>query len=252
MPKHLASLGAGGPGFTPTQLSGLALWLKADSLGLSDGTAVSSWTDSSGNGRNAGQATGTKQPLCKTGIVNGLPVVRFDATDCLTTSAIDFTGTSGLTVFAVTANIPSGTDRVIVESSASFSANAGSFILYRDTSNKVQVDHRGNVGNGFCVGTTNITSTATVLTGWYDFTQAVNAENQLYVNGTAEGTKSGGANNTGAFGNHVLNIGARNDGALIPLNGDIAEIILYNSVLSNASRQLVERYLGAKYGITVA
>ena len=38
--------------FSPTDLSGLLGWWKADALGLSDGATVTSWTDSSGNARH--------------------------------------------------------------------------------------------------------------------------------------------------------------------------------------------------------
>lgn len=66
--------------FSPDQVAGLALWLKADA-GTSttvDGAAVSQWDDQSGNARHVTQATGANQPVYKTAIVNGKPVVRFD------------------------------------------------------------------------------------------------------------------------------------------------------------------------------
>lgn len=58
------------------------VWLKADAIpGLADGAAIASWPDSSGNGNDAVQATGANQPLYKTSIVNSKPVVRFDGTN---------------------------------------------------------------------------------------------------------------------------------------------------------------------------
>ena len=257
----VATIGTGraligvGRGFTPAQLPNLALWLNASAVtGKSDGDAMATWADQSGNGRNATQATGTKQPLYKTNIVNGKPVLRFDSTDdCLTASAIDLTGTPAVSLFVVTATIGSATDRVVFETSSNFNANVGSFILFRDTSNKVNVDVKGNtVGASQCIGTTSVTSAATVLTGVYDMSLSALLEAQLYVNGTAEGSHTGSVENTANFGTHAINIGSRNNGASLPLGGDIAEIILYSRALSTAERQQVERYLGAKYGITVA
>lgn len=65
--------------FDPRVFDGLKVWLAADRLtGLADGAAVASWTDMSGNGNHAVQATGANQPIYKTGIVQGRPVVRFD------------------------------------------------------------------------------------------------------------------------------------------------------------------------------
>lgn len=76
-----SSGGVGNTVVNPATITGLSAWYKADSLGLGDGTAVSSWTDASGNGRHAVQATGGFQPIYKTGILNGLSVVRFDGVD---------------------------------------------------------------------------------------------------------------------------------------------------------------------------
>src|ERR1017187_602338 len=62
----------------PSAISGLTGWWKADTLALSDGAAVSRWTATAGPA--LAQATGTKQPIYKTNIINGLPVVRFNGT----------------------------------------------------------------------------------------------------------------------------------------------------------------------------
>lgn len=63
------------------QATARALHVSADSLNLSDGAAVTSWTDLSSYGRHLVQATGARQPTFVTGAQNGLPVVRFDGTD---------------------------------------------------------------------------------------------------------------------------------------------------------------------------
>lgn len=68
--------------FDPTQVPGLETWLDANTLGLANGAAVSSWTDRSGNGNHATQAIVASQPLFVTGgTLSGEPVVRFDGTD---------------------------------------------------------------------------------------------------------------------------------------------------------------------------
>lgn len=57
--------------------SSLVIWLKADSLGLSDGTNVSTWSDLSGNGNHFTQPTGVLQPMFKLNQINNLPAVQF-------------------------------------------------------------------------------------------------------------------------------------------------------------------------------
>lgn len=61
--------------------AGLKLWLKADSLALNDGDAVGTWADQSGNGNDATQGTAANKPTFKTGLLNGWPIVRFDGTN---------------------------------------------------------------------------------------------------------------------------------------------------------------------------
>jgi len=67
--------------------------------GLSDGAAVSSWSDLSGNSFTATQATTARQPVYKISTLGGSPSVRFDgAGDNFTHSITHNTGCSILTV----------------------------------------------------------------------------------------------------------------------------------------------------------
>src|SRR5678816_1516696 len=61
--------------------SGAALWLKADSLALSNNDPVGLWTDSSGNGHHVSQSGVGEKPLFKTNQLNGYPGVLFDGVD---------------------------------------------------------------------------------------------------------------------------------------------------------------------------
>src|SRR5262245_6977808 len=77
--------GMAGRPFSPAQVSGLKLWLKADALSLSNAAAVTTWTDSSGNGNDATQSNGAKKPIYYTNIWNGKPSIYFDGTKILST-----------------------------------------------------------------------------------------------------------------------------------------------------------------------
>jgi len=68
----------------------------------------------------------------------------------------------------------------------------------------------------------------------------------FYANGAAK-TAVG---STGTFNISRCAVGAgltNSDG----MQGDIAEVLIYSSALSNTDREAVEDYLGAKYGITI-
>lgn len=64
--------------WTPTALSGLALWLRADLGVTTAGGAVSAVTDQSGAGNNAAQGTGGSQPTNTLDGGDNLPVFSFD------------------------------------------------------------------------------------------------------------------------------------------------------------------------------
>src|SRR4051794_1826732 len=104
--------------FSPTDVSGLKLWLKADAGAYSDsGTTlcanndtVKQWNDQSGNSNNVTQVTSGKRPTYKTGIQNGQPVLRFDGVDDFLQMGANPAMNGELTVFVVVnANAPSST-----------------------------------------------------------------------------------------------------------------------------------------------
>ena len=57
--------------FDPSTVSGLGVWLKADEIGLADGTAVQTWSNE-GSGADASQATSGKRPTFQTNEQNKL------------------------------------------------------------------------------------------------------------------------------------------------------------------------------------
>lgn len=74
---YLLNKASAAPAITPQSFPNLWAWFKADSFVGSDGDAVGTWADSSGNARDATQATGANKPVYKTGIFNGLPAIQF-------------------------------------------------------------------------------------------------------------------------------------------------------------------------------
>jgi hypothetical protein len=90
-----------------------------------------------------------------------------------------------------------------------------------------------------------------VLTNRIDATNATAASrSRLYINGALNSgvnALTGAASGGNSFTNMI--IGASENGGYNFL-GDIAEIIVYNSALSDADRSAVESYLMGKFGIT--
>lgn len=208
----------------PSSISGLVLWLKADALALADGTAVSSWTDSSGLSNHATQATGTKQPIFKTGILNGKAVLRFDASDDGLVTALAVA--SPFSVFTVyNCSTTSGQRRAIQGASPSnwlIGPYSGAHKLYN-----------GSFINGPAI-TAGVFVRAAAL---------VDASGSTFrVNAATIGS------NTSAQGIGTLTLAA--SGYFVePLAGDIAEVVVYNRKLTTEETTSIEGWLATKYAL---
>jgi hypothetical protein len=209
----------------PQQIAGLQGWWKADSLSLSDNDPVATWTDSSGNGNDATEAT--LKPTYKTAIQNGLPVVRFDdVDDSLTTTLVKSSGS--LTIFAVY-------NRTAVDMSGGHRTIAGS-------NNWLMGPYVGKhelYAGGFAspAGPTVSAGVFVCQTVTLDSSTATN-----YVDGVSYGTRASptypGTIYFGYAGSFPESLG-----------GDLCEVIVYDSVLSTTDRQAVEAYLADKWGL---
>ncbi len=75
--------------FSPDDVSGLSVWLKADSItGVSNEDTFGFWGDSSASTHDFSQSTGNKKPtyISSSSSLNNKPVVRFDGVDDVLTS----------------------------------------------------------------------------------------------------------------------------------------------------------------------
>jgi hypothetical protein len=225
--------------FQPTDIPGLVLWLEADAglytdaaktvPAVNDGDAVYTWADQSGNGKDVVQTTLSKRPLLKLAIQNGKPVVRFDGTDdWLKTTAL--TVTQPTTLFAVAIRRGAGNIYAID------CASTGNALIIASVGNGSWDAYSGVLLTKAVSNNTNVPYAVDVV---YNGASSILVTNGVTTSGPA------GSNN----GNGTVVIGAYG-GLTAPLwNGDIAEVLIYNSALSTADRQAVESYLNEKYAI---
>jgi hypothetical protein len=209
-----ATTGAGAT--DPATLSDLLNYYKADSLALADGAAVSSWTNS-GNGSAATQGTGALQPTFVASATNGKPAVRFNGTAWLTLTQ----RTNVRTVYLVVRHDLYGYTNVgpVVIGSASVGdwvGNQGTRLFLAASAN---VLNGTAYQNGVSIGTTYISKTTSFEV--YSFVAAGNTT--------------------------VDTIG--NDRNTYFLHGDVAEVVLCSTTHDDSTRQGVESFLRAKYGI---
>ncbi len=225
---------------TPTDIAGLKLWLRAD-LGLytdaakttpatADGDAVYTWADQSGNGNDAVQATLANRPLLKLAIQNGRAVVRFDGTnDSLATAAI--TIAQPLTIFVV------GAAPVHTAINQLFIYREGSNpVIYRRTSDDCYACYAGNE----C-------SDGVADTLFHSLNCVFSGASSVFRNNGSPATLTPTNPGTGGYTTGVCIGGDSLSGQC--LNGDIAEILVYDSALSTANRQSVETWLNERWNI---
>ena len=232
------------PGFITT-----ALWLDAaDSatVTLVDG-AVSQWADKSGNGRHATQGTADARPAIASAELNGKDVLRFDgagdylgtassvlgsshdmfivckATETLDTALAQWsTGAAGrYLAIQFHANPTGGGSEVIIGSIKSF------------------LEPTGHLGVSDVINTTD----------YFLINVAKNAGTHIryWVDGVLKYT-------TGSVGANVeqksLTIGSASDSGVSFFAGDMAEIVILNSIANESDRQKLEGYLAHKWGLT--
>ncbi|HSH03564.1 MAG TPA: LamG-like jellyroll fold domain-containing protein, partial [Anaerolineae bacterium] len=236
--------GPGGVGATTGQTH-LNVWLQADE-GLT-GAAVAIWPDQSGYNHHALQPTSNNQPTNPTNQLNGLPVVRFDgADDYLSLASIPNLDTESQTIFVVGDYLrTSGTD-VMVRSHYDLpdmpNFNRENLVGLFNGSTGLQEGHaRSDTGayHGVSVAHTagpNIHALSWGLAHFVDYER-----NGLYLGSATQANAPPRS--------HVETRLGDSPSAAAPLQGDIAELIIFSTRLNKAQRTLVNNYLSAKYDI---
>lgn len=229
-------------GFSPLQLPGLKLWLDASQItGLVDGDPVATWSDLSGNGNHATQATGSKKPTIQTVTVNGrtFRVVRTDGVDdYLATLAFSVALSQPTTHFLVV-SVRAGsvsadgliTDGIATSNRQSFVAsnlNPDRFVLFAGT------------------GTPTI---GPLVDASFRVLTAIFNGNSSIIRDAGSATAQSGAGTNTLTG---VTLGLRFDGSTFPSAVDIAAFGVCDGQLSAANLARLERYLGSAYNLAVA
>jgi len=213
----------------------------------SNGIDVNTWYDYSSNGNHVSQSTGSAQPTLNLNVINGRDVVRFDGTDDVlinSNSAGNLDLVTNQTVFIVFS--PRFTTAV---------AGSPSPMGIRDNSNTRISVHETSDGTEFGTydGSSFDSYTAPFVENdffIYSGRWASNVE-QLYINGELLGSSTHGWNNGTA--NLPFNVGdSGRTGFNEHWDGDIAELIILDTNVSNAELAAVNDYLAEKWELAVS
>ncbi len=252
----LTAVGPNGESVATAQVSATPLtpvvvtWFKADAItGLGNGAAVASWIDSSGNGFTAAQATVGQRPTYATAAVNGLPVVHFNSASSqnLTFNRPIQDNFTLFCVFRSTQGLNPGTQFYqgagLVNGEVSGTSNDFGTCLFAN----------GQVCAGIGNPDTSINSLPNYndgkphLLSWKR--SLTTGKVELYLDGALAGYFTGNLNSL--TGPAKLALGAQQT-LNNYLTGDLGEVKIYSSALSDADRMAQESGLMTKWGITNA
>jgi hypothetical protein len=226
---------ASGP--TPP-VAGVTAWWDASNAGsiTQSGGLVSQWNDLSGNGYHLTQGTGSLQLTTGANTQNSLNVLTTDGTNYMTNASLTTAPGTARTLL-VAANVADTSKRTFIGPTSS-----GGLNCYTTTGGGgfLQLGMDKSFVSAY-PGDTNVTSPAT----WHVFEfELQNGTSQHYwVDGASTGTGSG---TTTLGATSTFQMGANEGGEMF--SGYIAEILIYDAVLSTGDRQTVEAYLKAKWG----
>jgi hypothetical protein len=244
--------------FSPADISGLALWLDANTSGSlfqnSDGTSSSAaaddpvgyWKDLSGNGRHYTQGTNNNRPLLKLATHNGKNSVYFDG-------SVSLLGITNSSTNIVNANICDASGACAF---VAYEPNSDTQYAVLKTGYSVSGYDRFNSSNYHgnfraarfgALANPAPSSGKTILTS----SSVVAADRQAFrINGSELQSQTCATTYATWRGNTSQNWSVGADAAY--LAGWVCEVIILGRAATDAEIAKVEKYLASKYGITLA
>ena len=235
-------------GFLPTDIAGLKLWLRADTLALSNNDPVATWNDESGQGNHATQGTGGNQPVYLTNQQNSLPGVSFTAasTHYLVANgvaALQNGSDKAFTAFVVARNDLATGGSTILNWANSATTQQRMLVDFGSVFRSIRRDDAGS--QVIVSGTNPLGTVAGARLATTSFSGTAVA---FYLDAAANGS---GAQNVGTMTIDIFAIGAhfRSGSAQVPWDGTLYEVVIYDTELTGTNRGLVETYLDTKWAI---
>ena len=213
--------------------SGLVMWMDAaddTTFSYSSGTTVSQWRDKSGfNYHMVPKSSGPT----RNAFLNSRKVLAFTASQTIGNDVIDLTSTTS-TVFVVSRYVTGTNQRVLT---CNLDSGGGNWLL----------GHWGGYVNQYYAEgwvSYQVYGNDTVWRVYMGDYSGVNTDlANIYSNGTAIVTNSTAA--SGGLRKLGINYYSNETSTC-----EVAEIVVFNRVLSTAERRLVDTYLGQKWGIS--
>ena len=240
--------GPGGVG-TTDGTSSLVLWLDANTISGTSGSTITSWNDGSGNNYDFTVGNGA---VFNDPSVNSYPAFNFNGSSHYfeRTFTAEITP-SNFTIFTATNVTSNGVHKAVISNrdDPAGGATAG-FILY-----SVPTSNAWEFWTGRASGTWETTTGGTSTAGSWasqmmDYQNIANGK-ELYSNGSIDGTSTHSMTSNPSRPCRI-GAGQNESSPNFYFNGDIGEIIMFNTVINTAQKVIINNYLAAKYNYTLA
>ena len=220
------------------------VWLDANTINVTDSEPVTSWPDISGNSADFIQGNASQQPLLITSGIGGLPTVSFDGVnDAIYSASLAEVETPNITYFAVYERDALAFDMIV---NSQYEGDG----YFKWTSYSNATDNRV-ISAQFSPGIKTVSFVPSA--GPAFLSSHITPTNlKAYYQGTLAGTKTSAYVTPTDHINIVLGNLSPTGFGKYDFGGDISEFILYNTAITDLQRILIENYLGAKYGMTIA
>jgi hypothetical protein len=220
-----APIAASAPPFSPTDIAGLKLWLKADAGVTLSGSNVISWADQSGQGNNLSSQTGNS--VLEQNIINNKPAIKFDSGRLTGTDIV-----TAKTIYAVIKTLASQPSQY----AAILEATGGG--LYSAISENTWGSYFNTERPANTIISANTAAViASISNDGISYEFRLNGQNDL--------TQSDGGGFLSRSDLYIGNDGSQGQQA----NVYIAEIIVYDSAISGTNIANIETYLNGRYAI---
>ena len=227
--------------------TGLVSWFKADAgtSTTSEGAAIASWLDYSPLAKHADQVTVASRPLYYSNIINGHPAVRTSSARFFNVDWSIINDTN-YTIYAVTRRLAGGSFNHILGIQGTTATNSFLTLGYTGTT---LVRHT-QYGNILGISTEAYNATTEIPTVMAcQFNEAIGKAAWRIRDGVK--TSATGTNKT----HYPYPAGIRGrigrGGEGYGFNGYIAEVFVYDRVLTNDEKARINTYLSVKYGLSV-
>jgi hypothetical protein len=223
----------------------MTCWLRSDAFVTYSGSNVSFWADQSGQAYNASQSNSSNQPSLVVNSINGLPAINFNGTSSFMQFPTGFNNfAQGLSIFLVVKPTAATALSQIINLGTG-SSNDYNFGIEINSSSEAEFFVYTSAGSGM----TSVSYGSTIGTSAQLIEVIQTGTNATILTNGANPVTNASMNSIPEPTGRTANYLGQASGGGNYFNGEIAEVIIYNTALSTVQRQAVESYLISKFNL---